>query len=93
MKKYLFYLSILLIVISIISFVNSAIFISPLKPYRPDWFDYIAIQCFFISLYTLPLQLGLGIYFTIYNQYRKIGILLLICLMLTLVLMSLIKEI
>lgn len=93
MKKFLFYFSILLIVVSTINYLNSAIFMSPLQSYRPDWFSDIAVLCFFLSIYILPLQYGLGMYYIIYNQYRKIGILLVVCFLLTLIHMYFIKEI
>ena len=66
---------------------------SPLQSYRPDWFSDIAVLCFFLSIYILPLQYGLGMYYIIYNQYRKIGILLVVCFLLTLIHMYFIKEI
>jgi hypothetical protein len=90
MKKILKKIAIIILIIHLFSAIHFSLYFLGVKSYAIYWdyFGKVAVACFFLSIYLTPITFGLGLYFIIKNENRKLGILLLLFLVLSLFFLS-----
>lgn len=92
-RKFVFILSIFFLTITTLFIIHIIDFEISLKPSLPDWLKKISILSFFISVYTIPIQVLFIIVFFRSRTFKIIRVLLIINVILIFFSLGYIREI
>jgi hypothetical protein len=78
------------LIIHFLSAIHFTLYFIGIKPNIIYWdlFGKAAVACFFISIYLTPITFGIGLYLIIKNVNKKLGVLLLLFLIISLIFLS-----